>query len=446
MRPSGELFYVTLSFGLVAVIRLVSSVVLTRILYPEAYGLVAIVSSIVFTVEMMSDLGVATLMVRHEKAESEVYLRTLWTVRFLRSAINGAIVLLVAPLLADVYGTPELARPLQFFALFFLLQGLESMSLLRAIRNKKASKVSLIEVISLLLATAVAILVSLHTRDHVGMIVGIIVNRGATTALSYALGDPFRPRFVLDRTVCRDLFQIARFVMPSSMLTMAISQFDKVIFLRLFDLTLLGLYGLAANVIQAVDSIVVTLTQNVLTPQLAEAFRRDRSSAMRVYYRDNLRLQAFVLLLPAAVGGAAPLIVEILFDPRYESAALILQAFALRSVSLAFYSSAENLLVASGHNHIGLMGNVLRALWLMPGVLIGYHWFGFRGFLLMAVLYNVPGLCYYYWLQAREGLVVLRYEIYRLALAAAVFGATFALAPLGSMAFKALKASLRSLL
>lgn len=445
MRPSGELFYVTVSFGLVALIRLVSSVVLTRILYPEAYGLVAIVSSIVFTVEMTSDLGVATLMVRHEKAESDVYLSTLWTVRFLRSVINGGIVLLLAPILAEIYGTPELALPLQFFSLFFLLQGLESMSLLRAIRNRKASKVSIIEVISLLLATAIAILVSLHTRDHVGMVVGIIVNRGATTALSYALGGPFRPRFSLDRAVCRELFQIARFVMPSSMLTMAISQFDKIIFLRLFDLTLLGLYGLAANVIQAVDSIIVTLTQNVLTPQLAEAFRRDRSSATRVYYRENARLHAFVLLLPAAVGGAAPLIVEVLFDPRYASAALILQAFALRSVLLAFYSSSENLLVASGHNHIGLMGNVLRAVWLMPGVLIGYRLFGFHGFLVMAVLYNVPGLCYYYWLQAREGLVVARYEVYRLALAGAVFAVTFGLVPLGSMALKALKASLRSL-
>lgn len=446
MRPSGELFYVTASFGLIAVIRLISTVVLTRILYPEAYGLVAIIGSIVFAVEMMSDLGVGTLMVRHAKAETQPYLSTLWTIRFVRSAINGVLVLIAAPWLADFYNTPELTAPLQWFSIFFLLQGLESMSLQRAIRNKKASRVSIVEVISLLFSTALAIAVSLYTRDHVGMVVGIIANRGAVTALSYAFGDPFRPRFALDREVCRELFLIARFVMPSSMLTMGISQFDKVIFLRLFDLALLGLYGLAANVIQAVDSLVTTLTQNVLTPQMAEAFRRDRKSATAVYYRDNARLHAFVLVLPAAVSGFAHLIVEILFDPRYAGAALILQAFAARSVLLAFYSSSENLLVASGHNHIGLMGNILRACWLIPGVLIGHHFFGFHGFLVMAVLYNVPGLCYYYWLQAREDLVVVRYEIYRFALAAAVFAVSFTLAPMGSMAFKALKASLRSLL
>ena len=413
MRPSGELFYVTASFGLIAVIRLISTVVLTRILYPEAYGLVAILGSIVFTVEMMSDLGIGTLMVRHAKAETQPYLSTLWTIRFVRSTINGVLVLIAAPWLADFYNTPELTAPLQWFSIFFLLQGLESMSLQRAIRNKKASRVSIVEVISLLFSTALAIAVSLHTRDHMGMVVGIIANRGAVTALSYALGDPFRPLFALDREVCRELFLIARFVMPSSMLTMAISQFDKVIFLRLFDLALLGLYGLATNVIQAVDALVTTLTQNVLYPQMAEAFRRDRKAAIGVYYRDNVRLHAFVLVLPAAVSGFAHLIVEILFDTRYSGAALILQAFAARSVLLAFYSSSENLLVASGHNHIGLMGNILRACWLIPGVLIGHHFFGFHGFLIMAVLYNVPGLCYYYWMQAREDLVVVRYEIYR---------------------------------
>jgi lipopolysaccharide exporter len=446
VRRSGELFYVTVCFGLIAVIRLVSSIVLTRILYPEAYGLVALIGSIVFTVEMMSDLGVATVMVRHAKAETEPYLTTLWTIRFARSAINGLLVLIAAPWLADIYNTPELTAPLQCFSIFFLLQGLESMSLQRAIRNKRASRVSIVEVISLAFSTALAIAVSLYTRDHVGMVVGIIANRGAVTALSYALRDPFRPRFAFDREVWRELFLIARFVMPSSMLTMAISQFDKVIFLRLFDLALLGLYGLAANVIQAVDALVTTLTQNVLTPHMAEAFRRDRPSATSVYYRDNARLHAFVLALPAAVAGFAHLIVEILFDPRYAGAALILQAFAARSVTLAFYSSSENLLVASGHNHIGLTGNVLRACWLVPGVLIGHHFLGFHGFLVMAVLYNLPGICYYYWLQAREGLVVVRYEAYRVTLVATVFAAASSLAPLGSSVLKALKASLTSML
>lgn len=436
MRSSRELLYVTASFGLIAIIRLVSSVVLTRILYPEAYGLVAIVGSIVFSIEMMSDLGVATVMVRHADAETPRFLSTLWTVRLIRCLINGALVFAAAPLLAWAYSTPELTLPLQTFALFFLLQGLESMSLLRAIRNRKASKVSAIEVLSLLVATATAIAVSLHTRDHWGMVCGIIVNRGMAAALSYCIRDSFRPSFSLDRHVCKELFLIARFVMPSSMLTMAISQFDKVVLLRLFDLTVMGLYGLASNVIQAVDSIINTLTQNVLFPRLAEAVRRDRQSVLTVYYRDNLKLQVFVLFLPAAVGGAAHLIVDILFDPRYAGAALALQAFALRSLLLSFYSGSESLLVASGHNHVGLTGNILRAAWLVPGVLIGNHFFGFEGFLLMAALYNLPGLCYYMWLQQRDGLIRVRYEVYRIAFAVLIFMVSYLLAPGLTLAIK----------
>lgn len=442
MRNRGELFYVTASFGVIALIRLASSVVLTRILYPEAYGLVTVVASIVFAIEMLSDIGVATLMVRHADAESDAYLTTLWTLRLIRSAVNACIVFFAASHLAGIYGMPELTAPLQSFAIFFLLQGLESMSLLRAIRNKKASKVSAIEVASLLVSTAVAVAISFHTRDHSGMIIGMIVNRGVTTGLSYAIGDPFRPRFALDRAVCRELFLITRFVLPSTLLTMAITQFDKVIFLRFFDVTLLGLYGLAASVIQAVDSIIVKVTRNILLPQCAEAFRRDRAQAVSVYYLVNAKLHAFILLVPALVGGSAHFIVETLFDPRYAYAAVILQAFAIRSILLAFYSSAEDLLVASGYNHIGLTGNVLRVAWLVPGALLGYYFFGFEGFLALVVLDHVPGLFYYLWLQHRNNLLVLRYELYRVGLVVAVFVAAIPLSKIGSTAVRALKALL----
>lgn len=443
MRLSRELLYVSASFGVIAMIRVLSSIVLTRILYPEAYGVVAIVASIVFTIEMLSDLGIATLIVRHEKAETDIYLSTLWTIRLIRCVVNAGIVFTAAPILAEVYSAPVLTVPLQFFSIFFLLQGLESMSLLRAVRNKGASKVAFIEVISLILGTIVSITISMQTRDHVGIIAAIIVSRGITTGCSYFIGDSFRPRFAMDRQVCRDLYVISRFVLPSSLLTVAITQFDKVVFLRLFEFSLLGLYGLASTVIQAVDSIILNLAQNVLFPQVADAFRRSRDSVLEVYYIENARLHLLIILLPAIIGGGSSFIVSVLFDLRYNGAVVILQAFAIRSILSAFYTSSETLLVASGHNHIGLTGNILRAVWIIPGVLLGYQFFGFDGFLLAIASNNVPGLCYYLWLQRKERLLVLRYEVYRVTLVVVAFLGALAAAPVGLLAIDAFKIYIR---
>ena len=48
----GELFSATLTFVAGAAVRLVSSLILTRLLYPEAYGIIAVLGSVLFIIEL----------------------------------------------------------------------------------------------------------------------------------------------------------------------------------------------------------------------------------------------------------------------------------------------------------------------------------------------------------------------------------------------------------
>ena len=52
----------------------------------------------------------------------------------------------------------------------------------------------------------------------------------------------------MDWAAAREILGFSKFTMPSSMITIALSQFDKIAFLRLFDLNSLGIYGLAGNI------------------------------------------------------------------------------------------------------------------------------------------------------------------------------------------------------
>lgn len=64
---------------------------------------------------------------------------------------------------------------------------------------------------------------------------------------------------------------------------------------------------------------------------------------------------------------------------------------------------------------------MLRAAWVIPGTLLGYHFWGFTGFLYAAALQTVPSLLYFLWLQQRRRLIILRYEGMKLACMAAVY-------------------------
>jgi len=411
----GDLFATTFSFAAQAVVKLGSSLVLTRILRPEAYGLITILTSIVFTVELLADIAVTTSLVRHPQGDETRFLNTAWTMRLARALVNTSAVFLLAPLLSRLYATPELTAPLRIFSFWFLLSALESMSFPLAMRRKRSRFIVYSELAATVLSTGFSITYCLHSRDYWGMVYGILLNRLLISAMSYLVYPDYRPRVHFDREAARELLKYTRFAMPSSLLTLGMSQFDKIAFLRLFDLHLLGIYGLAGNITGPVESLISKISQMVLYPRVAHNFRTERESFVRKYYTENVKLFFAILILPAAVGGAANLIIRVLYDPRYAQAGAVLQAFMMRSAMLALASPAEDLLIATGEFQVILIGNIFRTIWLIGGSLGGYYLFGFLGFVYGAALSGLPPLAYYWFLQRRRGFLIARYEILKVA-------------------------------
>ena len=69
----GELVATVGCFAGISLIRLISSVTLTRLLYPEAYGIVAMMSMAAFVLEMVSDIGTVALLVRHPRGAEPAF-------------------------------------------------------------------------------------------------------------------------------------------------------------------------------------------------------------------------------------------------------------------------------------------------------------------------------------------------------------------------------------
>jgi O-antigen/teichoic acid export membrane protein len=170
-----------------------------------------------------------------------------------------------------------------------------------------------------------------------------------------------------------------------------------------------------------VTGLIVHNARGVLYPRFAAYFRADRSTAKSRYYSENKRLLLIGVLLPALVAGFANLIVQILYDVRYEQAGHILMVLALGALLSAFLNASENMMVASGKNHFVFAGNAIWLISVIPASLIGYYTFGFEGFLWFNLAARLPSLCYFYYEQGRYGLLDLRAEIRMLLLALGVF-------------------------
>jgi lipopolysaccharide exporter len=436
----GDLFATTFTFGLQVVIRLVSSLILTRVLLPEAYGIMTILGSILYVISNILDTNVALFIVRDKNAEQPRYLNTAWTMRLSRSVLSSAVLFVCAPLIANkIYDLPSLILPLRVFSLWFLIDGFESMAFALAIRRKQARLQMYSELAASVLSTTFSIVYCYHYRTFWGIAFAMLLNRLMMTVLSHLFYRELRPRFFIDLAAAREILVYSKFTIPSSFLTLSLNQFDKVVFLRLFDLRLLGIYGLAGNIAGSIESLISKISQAVLYPRCAHNFRDNPDTAAKRYYTENIKLFAGILAMPAAVAGAAHLLITLLYDSRYSEAGSVLQALAIRAVFLSLASPAEDLLISAGQFHVILVGNVLRAAWIVLGSLIGYHFMGFLGFIYGLSLSGLPPLVYYLWLQKSKGMLIVKYELYKMGFALGIGVTSY----MGSALFLALFPGLR---
>ena len=67
-------------------LRLASNLILTRLLFPEAFGLMALVSVFMMGLQQFSDVGVSPAILQSKRGDERDFLDTAWTIQVLRGA------------------------------------------------------------------------------------------------------------------------------------------------------------------------------------------------------------------------------------------------------------------------------------------------------------------------------------------------------------------------
>ena len=71
-------------FGSAQLIRLASNLILTRLLFPEAFGMMALTMVFLQGLQMFSDVGVAPAIQQSKRGDDADFLDTAWTIQVVR--------------------------------------------------------------------------------------------------------------------------------------------------------------------------------------------------------------------------------------------------------------------------------------------------------------------------------------------------------------------------
>ena len=95
-------------YGIAQILRFGNNLVLTRILSPKLFGVMALVQAIITGLSFVTDVGIGPSVIQNKKSEDARFLGTAWTLQILRSAGIWIACCLLAWPASVIYREPDM--------------------------------------------------------------------------------------------------------------------------------------------------------------------------------------------------------------------------------------------------------------------------------------------------------------------------------------------------
>ena len=368
------------SAGATFVLRLASNLIMTRLLVPEAFGMMAFAMTFVSGVVLLSDIGVHQSIVR-EKNLTPRFLRVAWTVKIVRSLVIALGVLLCALIFGFVgpaFGQPDsvMVRPevpylIAMAALSPIMTGLVSTNFDLAKRQLKYRSLFILEVGGEHLFRIVCqIAFALISPTVWALLAGTIAGGlGKVIASHMFLSGP-KMRLRWDRDITTQLWRFGRWLMGSSGMTFVVNNADKLIFGFSISALSLGLYSIAFIWISAAQTVIKNFTNSVGYPVVSEIMRTREADAKRLIRKYTSMIDLLCFGGFAALFLFGQLILDLLYTEEYAGAGRMIQLLAPLCLSMR-YQQLVNVIMARGTTSVVFVNSTLVAIAMVTFIFAG---------------------------------------------------------------------------
>lgn len=354
-----------------AAISVVTFVVLSRLLSPEAFGLVALATAFTVFIELFLDQGFGAAIVQRAELEPE-HLDTAFWINILAGILLTAALIAGSGLVAAFFEEPRLAPVLRWLSISFILSALSSTqtSILQrklAFKNLAARSLG---------ATAVGGVVGIGMA-FAGFGVWSLVGQDLVTNLAGAIilwrASDWRPRFNVSVKHYRELFNFGVSIVGNHALTVIIRRSDAFLIGYFLGPALLGFYTIGYQLLLVIIRLVTEVTNSVAFPTFSR-IQHEPERMRRAFY--NVTQYTSLFAFPVFIGLAvvAPELVLAAFGEKWAPSIPVMQVLSLIGIlqSVLFFNGS--VIKASGKPswQFGIM--LINAVCSIIGFLIAVRW------------------------------------------------------------------------
>lgn len=354
---------------------LVATAILARLLAPEEFGIVAVATVAVTFLTVLQDLGLGPALIQRRDDISRAS-NVVFTLNLLLGISLTAIVLLIAPVVADYFREPAATPLLRALGLTFTLEALGAVHLVRLQRDLRFGRVFIPDVGRSAIKGAVSIGLAAGGMGAWSLIVGQLAGVVVGVLLSWAVF-PWLPRLVTDTALAKKLIRFGLPLFGVELMWVLSVNLDYVIIGRQLGSESLGIYTLAYRLPELLVLSLMTVVNRVVFPAFAKL-----KSSREGLRRGFLAATHYVVLatVPVSVGLAiaADPVIRVTLGSDWVDAIPVLRVLAIFVLIASSVHADGDVYKAIGRTGLLFRLALLHVALLVPALLVGVQ-FGLVG-------------------------------------------------------------------
>jgi O-antigen/teichoic acid export membrane protein len=359
------------------------TLVVMRLLLPQDYGLMAIVTVVISVLSNVAELGIGASVIQSREVTREELAKISGLITLVSAGVFVAVCA-AAPLIAAIYAMPPLRPLIQVAAIQFLISGIATLPQALAQREFEFKRLAGVEVGWVLAASLSTLALAWFGAGVWALVIGSLVGALVRMLMLAAQGVVW-PSFRLAGV--RRFLAVGGAVMFGRMSWQIVYQADVIIGARRLGVTDIGAYSVAQQLATLPMQRIMGVLNQVALPAVARL--QDEKERLRRRLLEGTRLLA-AISVPVlwGISAVAPELVAAVLGEKWATAVFPLQVISLvvplRMIS-ATYATAG---LGIGRAALDFRNNLVTAAVLPAAFFVGTYW-GLEG-LAASWLFAIP--------------------------------------------------------
>lgn len=386
--------------------QFISGIVLARLLMPEDYGCIGMLSVFTSLAGSIVSMGFASALIQKRRPTEEDY-STVFYWNMAVSILMYLVLFVSAPAIARFYKIPLLSDVLRVQGLILILNASAAIQDNRLRKQFNFRKLAVVSIISHIFSVLVAILMA-YKGFGVWALVGMNLSVGIIVNIIFWFTNKWKPLFVFSVESFKELFSFGFYVFLSGIVNQLGNSLKTLLIGRIYNASLLGYYS-KANQTEMLASQSVSDTLLQVTYPLYSELQNEKDQMINAIRRITVTVAYITFPIMSLLILLAKPIFVLLYSDRWLPSVPYFQVLCVAGFVIGLQAVNYQPIAAIGKSKLLFKWTIIKRVVGTTIMIGGLLLWGIKGLLAGTVIYN-------YFIYATNAVLISKHIGYELRL------------------------------